>query len=161
MSCTQGGSILCYQSKGEGYTQCQVDINGCPSNTNQQYDTSSGTSVPTSVCLPKSYTSESQFIYDAFNVCADQITSYAFVSSPKYGVTIMVQLNLFTPIGSSFTVTYGNTTQAESIPSNISSQPLITDSCGSYVVWDYQLAFSGAQPSVSVSSGVVISEIYI
>ena len=85
-TCSQGGSILCYQSKGNGYTNCQVDINGCPSNTIQQLDTSSGYSIPTTVCLPKSFTSSSQFIYDTFTCgTSSNITNtYSFVTQPKY-----------------------------------------------------------------------------
>ena len=90
-TCTQGASLLCYQSKGTGYTNCQVDINWCTDNTIQQYDTSSGFSVPTTVCLPKSFTSSSQYVYDSFTLCdvgvgrsTNLSQKYEFVTEAKY-----------------------------------------------------------------------------
>jgi hypothetical protein len=62
-ACLPGGSILCTQSSGASYIACRVDLYGCQSYSYQQYDTSSGTSVPTDVCMPRSFTSTSQINY--------------------------------------------------------------------------------------------------
>lgn len=53
--CVQGASILCEQSTGPYYTNCDINFeNTCSSYAEVQYDQFSGSKLP--VCLPLSAT---------------------------------------------------------------------------------------------------------
>lgn len=163
-SCLQGGSLLCRQSTGPEYTNCKVDLYGCQSFSVQQHDTSSGFISPLDVCLPKVFTSTSQFVYENRRdmVCPiNNTVNHTFVSLPNYGIKVTSRILLFDPLPSSITLSADNATVTLSVPSEISSLPRLTASCGSYVSWTFNTSLSTYGRTLTYSSKVSLVEVYV
>ena len=66
-----------------------------------------------------------------------------------------MQLFIGTPIPNSISINYGTQSSSLSIPSTISSQPVLSSSCGSHIIWNTAITFSGPASTISVSTSNV------
>lgn len=133
---------------------------GCRSYSYQQYDTSSGTAVPVDVCLPRAFTSTSQFNYQSNYkaVCTSNITSFTFSSNAFYSLRVYAQLFMFSPLPASIVMNVGNTSTVLTVPSSVSSASLTASACGSYAIWNIDATVSSYDRTVAfTSSGVYLN----